>query len=77
VRGETQRRCAPVRARDSDAAPESAVGRKRDQQEEPVPHVSSAGGVVGVGVGFALEEFGDEMIDAGKRLNEINPKMTR
>lgn len=36
-----------------------------------------AGGVVGVGVGFVVEEFGDDMIDAGKRLNEINPKMTR
>lgn len=36
-----------------------------------------AGGVVGVGVGFVVEEFGDDMIESGKKLEEINPKMTR
>ncbi|MGW5644855.1 hypothetical protein ACWEV3_34755 [Saccharopolyspora sp. NPDC003752] len=35
------------------------------------------GGVVGIGVGFAIDEFGDDMINIGKKLEEINPKMTR
>ncbi|MGI8309679.1 hypothetical protein [Saccharopolyspora hattusasensis] len=35
------------------------------------------GGVAGIGVGFAIDEFGDDMINIGKKLEEINPKMTR
>ncbi|MEV4734687.1 hypothetical protein [Saccharopolyspora sp. NPDC049426] len=41
------------------------------------PPGAIVGGLVGIGVGFAVEEFGDDMINAGKRLEEINPKMTR
>ncbi|MGI8310328.1 hypothetical protein [Saccharopolyspora hattusasensis] len=41
------------------------------------PPGAIAGGVVGVGVGFAIDEFGDDMINIGKKLEDINPKMTR
>lgn len=41
------------------------------------PPGAIVGGVVGIGVGFAVEEFGDDMVGAGKKLEEINPKMTR
>ncbi|MBB5154089.1 hypothetical protein [Saccharopolyspora phatthalungensis] len=41
------------------------------------PPGAIAGGIVGVGVGFTVDELGDEMINLGKKLEEINPKMTR
>ncbi|MEV5543547.1 hypothetical protein AB0L13_42670 [Saccharopolyspora shandongensis] len=41
------------------------------------PPGAIVGGVVGIGVGFAIDEFGDDMINIGKRLEDINPKMTR
>lgn len=47
----------------------------------PVGWVVAGGAVVSWGVGFAIEEWGDDLVqgmeDAGKRLQEINPKMTR
>lgn len=41
------------------------------------PPGAIVGGIVGIGVGFAIDEFGDDMINIGKKLEDINPKMTR
>ncbi|MCI2423460.1 WXG100 family type VII secretion target [Saccharopolyspora sp. K220] len=47
----------------------------------PVGWVVAGGAVVSWGVGFAIEEWGDDTVqgmeETGKRLSEINPKMTR
>lgn len=47
----------------------------------PVGWAVGLGAVVSWGVGFGIEEWGDDMVDgmqsAGEKLSEINPKMTR
>ncbi|WP_184723903.1 WXG100-like domain-containing protein [Saccharopolyspora phatthalungensis] len=47
----------------------------------PVGWVVAGGAVASWGVGFAIEEWGDDMVqgmeDTGRRLEEINPKMGR
>lgn len=47
----------------------------------PVGWVVAGGALASWGVGFAIEEWGDDIVDgvqsAGEKLSDINPKMTR